>query len=112
MKVGDDVYLEPLNNAAIRSNESIKTTITKIGRKYITVEKWDCKFFKDTMMHFNGDYGGNYRLYFSEQDLLDKQESVQISREIGFRFSNYFATPQFSLSALRQIKEIIDNDKI
>lgn len=102
MKIGQEVYLEMLTC----TKEPIKTKIKKIGRKYITVDYCDCRFYISDLVHFNGDYSPDYQLWLSMSDLEDELERRQLANELYMKFS-YGGIRKYNLSQLKRIKEII-----
>lgn len=113
MKIGDKVYLKPINNRARYGNEAIEEyIIKKIGRKYFEV--WDGIYeFSSTKFHLENDhrqvtdYSPDWELYFSKQEILDKNECDQITKEIRDKFTGW-GKVNLTLEQLRSVKQIID----
>jgi hypothetical protein len=107
MKIGQEVYLERMGNAARYSNEPIATEITKIGRKYITVAFNDYKFFIEDNEQFSPVYSADYKLYYSLEELSEKIEKRKLDSEVRQQFQ-YWGESAFTLDQLKRIKSIIE----
>lgn len=106
MKVGQIIYLEPINNNARYSKEVEKCKISKIGRKYFELEKKQYgRFFIDSMTQDCGDYVSGYNAYFSLQEIEDKKEAQKIFSEIKKELNGF--NTNIPLIKLKEILQII-----
>ncbi|WP_299831419.1 hypothetical protein [uncultured Metabacillus sp.] len=111
--VGQKVYLKPVNNAARYGNKEIREQeIVKVGRKYFFVgskgearERWMIKFSIEDLRQVT-EYANDWELYFSEQEILDEEETEEIWNDLRLIFGSY-GRPTLSLDKLRRIKEIV-----
>lgn len=105
LKMGDVVYLEPMNNAARRNGEIIKDVpIIRVGRKY-----FECtygKFEIETGLHCNGGYTSNYKAYTSLTEVEEKRDRWRLHQQIAEYFRSSYE-PELSLSKLKEINKII-----
>lgn len=115
MKVGDKVYLKPVNNQAryIKNTllDNIKeATIEKIGKKYFYIKEYPIYKFGIEKMQDISNYCANYEVYLSLQEIKDEEEYSNLLRDID-RELNKYGKIDLSLEQLRKIKEIIDSNK-
>lgn len=89
--LGQKVWFEPDD----KRDEGFYTTITKVGRMYYTIDKWNVKFSKETFYHCGYPNG---HLYVNEQDAKDAERAMQMLLRLR---SNYKIKP-----TLEQMKEI------
>jgi hypothetical protein len=112
MKVGDKVYLVPVNNQAryIAGYDIFKhikeDEIVKIGKKYFYLKEHSYYKFGITEMHDVSNYCANYVVYLNLQDFKDEKEKETLSFEIKKYFSSY-GQIKLTLERLRQIYFII-----
>ena len=109
LKVGQKVYLKPVNNAARHSNEIVEAEIIKVGRKYFEVDKgyhYSRKYHISDLKQAT-DMVADYEVYMSKQEILDEREINSLYFEIGKKFRGVGTTLDLTLSQLRRIKEII-----
>jgi len=107
MKVGQEIYIEPVNNAARYSKDIKKSKISKVGRKYFEIEGMNgIRFFKDNLTHDGKGYCSDYNCYYSQQEIDDKREHIEISNSIRKSFSFY--DKSIPLNKLREIRDIIN----
>lgn len=108
-RVGDMVYLKPEGNNARYTNSKTKAgVIDRVGNSYVYVRTENDKIFKfdkETRYENNG-YSATWRLYFSNQEILDEEEVKKISQELQ-RALNYSAISTFSLDQLKRIVGIL-----
>jgi len=112
--VGEILYSLNVGNSARRTEQKLTPVeVVSVGRKYFTVSEQ--KYKKSPHMHptfhisnwyQKADYTADAALYESPQEWEDEKESQSISSFIAqsFRYGN----TTLPLSALRQIKQIID----
>jgi hypothetical protein len=112
MKVGQKIYLRPFGNKARYSNTIEEATITKIGRKYFeaggSYGSYG-RFYIDNLMHDNGQYVSNYKAYLSIEEIEQERESKGIWEKLRQFYFNS-SKPQFSLTTLRKIDELIQSE--
>lgn len=107
MEVGQNVYLEPINNNARYSKEIKESRISKIGRKYFELEeKHYGRFFVDSMRQDCGQYVSGYNAYLSKQEIEDKKEAQKIFVELKKVFSGL--STEITLAKLKEIERIIN----
>jgi hypothetical protein len=114
LSIGLKVYLKPVNNAARYGDKELRELIIKkIGKKYFFVggenqnnERFWTKFDIEELREVS-NYSPDWELYFSKQEILDEQESNDISRDIRLKFGGY-GKLDLTLDQLRRIKEIIN----
>lgn len=106
MKVGDTVWLQVSGNLA-RNNKVkiIETTIKSLGKKYITVDYRDVKFYVENKRQVT-DYRANYIFWNNMQELYESEERAELLSEIKSTFST-FGNPNLTTSQLRTIHSII-----
>lgn len=109
--VGNTVFLKPLYNKARYSSDIEKGVITKIGRKYFEVSTYDdmsfpIKFIIETMLQ-QTDYSPNWKVYLSEQEILDEKESQNLIMSIT-KYVGLHGEKSLSLDQLRRIYNIIN----
>lgn len=116
LQVGDTVYLKAVGNNA-RYDKKIRIEeykIVKIGRKYFEVNDdtryKPLKFRIEDMKQETGGYIADWELYFSHQEILDEEESKNLSWEIKNIFSGY-GEVDLTLEQLRRIRDIINENK-
>jgi hypothetical protein len=110
IKVGQVVYGEPGVNRSRYNKEIIEGVITKVGRVYFEVKfsYQSYKFqIKDLMQ--KTEYAQDYYIYFSKQEILDKEEKAILISDIKLFFGHWGDIP-ISLEDLRTIKEIINKN--
>lgn len=116
---GQEVWLELTGNLAKNlsgDNQVISGEVLSVGTKYVHVQpnggygrptKFDIK-----SLHEIGDWTGNYSLYLSKQDILDKRESRKLNHRLFDKFSRSHGNNfNLSLDQLRRIVAILDEDK-
>ncbi len=91
---------------AYRRDKSIKeTTITAVGRKYVTVDYYGKQFHIDGRME-KTTFSADYRLYTSQTELEEILESEDLSSRITESMPKY-GRWKVEISKLRQIAEIL-----
>ena len=98
------------------SNPVTKVTVTKVGRKYITVEinRWRTAQFSSTrdrcgFLTENIDYGYPHHLFSSEEAYAQYVELEKLRRWL-YEISHYGDTHKYTLDQLRAVKEILEPD--
>ncbi|PGO29190.1 hypothetical protein CN984_12145 [Bacillus cereus] len=119
--VGQKVYLEPCNNQSRRSKEIRESEVKKVGRKYFFVGNvgeehnqeylWIKFYIKD--LRQVTDYSPSWMLYFSRQEILDRQEYITLMSEISdlFRYGSSYhnRADKITLEQLRKIKDVLNS---
>ncbi|MDW0150021.1 MAG: hypothetical protein QOK89_06530 [Nitrososphaeraceae archaeon] len=103
MEVGQIVFRHGKNG--IQHGE-----IIKVARKYFYVKFQFTEYTisKEDLMYRNKDYSHfDFRVYLTEQEILDENESLFLSNIIKKKFSEY-GKINLSLDKLRRINEIIE----
>lgn len=107
MEIGQIVYLRPneMGNA-YRRDKSVKTsTITKIGRKYVTVEGYG--EFEISSGIQKTKFSADYALYLDEIKLNLQIEKEDLSRRIKNSIPKY-GKWDIDIEKLRQIATILN----
>ena len=105
LKVGDKVFVAAQNS---KRQNHYTGTVSKIGRKYITVlkEGWTAYglefYIKDG--YEKSDVSPTFRLYRSEQDYKDYLKCVELKRELSHYISS---STDISLNILLEIKQLL-----
>ena len=117
-EVGQTVWLEPVE-FTYKGRDIVETTISKIGRKYLSVEY---KFYGSELAFCiepilgNGcnaylieknSVHQNWRLYFDKQGLLDRREETSLRKEIAAFWYND-RHKKLSLEQLRELAAILE----
>ncbi|MGN4822169.1 beta barrel domain-containing protein [Bacillus cereus group sp. MYBK139-2] len=118
--VGQKVYLEPCGNQARYGVKGIREyEVKKVGRKYFFVGvigddrdfSW-IKFYIEDLRQVT-DYSPNWTLYFSRQEILDRQEYIALMSEISslFRYGSSYhnRADKITLEQLRKIKDVLNS---
>ena len=94
ISVGLTVYLNPLGNAAYRTDDQslIEAKIARIGRKYFYVEAktgrlfgGEAKFDKETFQCWDGDNNYGYKIYLHPywyEWEVDKRKKIEEMRKV------------------------------
>ena len=116
MKVGDKVYLVPINDNARGIKDDILNhvkvdEITKIGRIYFSLKN-GLKFNIATMQEAPTRYAPNWEAYLSIQDASDEYERESLLKEIRnkFEWCNTYKN-NFTLAQLRKVNDILEESK-
>ncbi|WP_151035716.1 hypothetical protein [Bacillus wiedmannii] len=116
--VGQKVYLEPCGNQARYGVKGVQEyEVKKVGRKYFFVgltgdnrEYLWIKFYIEDLRQVT-DYSPSWLLYFSMQEVLDKQEYITLMSEISdlFRYGSSYHNRKddITLEQLRKIKDVL-----
>lgn len=118
-KVGQKVYLEASGNQARwHGREVRKWEVKKVGRKYFFVgsprddrEIFWLKFYIEDLRQAT-DLSTDWVLFFSEQEVFDKNEYNTIISELSelFRHSNFYShRNKVSIEQLRKIKDVLNS---
>lgn len=105
MEVGQEIYLEPKNNAS-RYNKEIEThTISKVGRKYFEVKDKRGRFYIETLAMDGGGYCSDWQAHLSLQDIEDEIEFNSICSDLRKFFTGRI---DLSLETLRKIRDMVN----
>ena len=108
-KVGDQMYL--VNEGNVRyAREPESVTVTKVGRKYISVEGYSSKFVEDHSGDFwleKIDYTSDWSLYESQQAYEDFKECQRLHKVISNAFG-YSGGKKYNLAQLAAVAETLD----
>lgn len=110
--VGQTLYSLNVGNAAwSREQELTPVVVTKIGRKYFTVQEGSrthtAKQFHISSWREKSNYAANAKLYETEQEWQDEEEARALSKTIYSAFEYGRNKTGISLSVLRKIMAII-----
>lgn len=114
-KVGDTVVIEPIGNEARYGNkEPIEIKVSKVGRKYFSVEhknKWERAGLQFNIADWRQktDCSACWICHESMQSYLDKIERVKINTFLSNKF-DWRNRHDLSLDQLRRIKAIFDEN--
>jgi hypothetical protein len=84
LKIGQTVYLKPINNLARRNNEIFTDTVYKLGRKYATIKdnKFGCNAEFDLFtMREKSNYSSDYEVYLTFEDAENSSKQPQERRK-------------------------------
>jgi hypothetical protein len=104
LKVGQKVWV----TTRLRNNyesDPVQDEISKIGNKFFYLKSNRSKFWIDTLDEEN-DFNTTYFIYLDKQEILDKIELSELSREIRKMIGTFGDLP-LSLEKVRNIYEII-----
>jgi hypothetical protein len=104
LTVGQKVWFETASTA--NKYETYEVTITKVGRQYFSVNRITLRFFVDSLICEDYTIG---RIYLTHQELLDKQESVELKSAIRQYFDNW--NTMLPLQQLRSIMDMINQER-
>jgi hypothetical protein len=115
MKVGDKVYLVPMerSNAARRYKEPIEAVVTKIGNKYYYANVGygnDRKINKENNIVDNGIYSSEFIAYFDLTEVIKEKEIDEMLKEIRVNIGDY-GKSNLTNKQIEQIYEIITKTK-
>jgi len=106
MEIGQEVYLEPLDNSRRYGQDIATEIISKIGKKFFQVEGWTKRRFHiDTMLHDGGDYSPQWQVYLSRQAIEDKQRISTLNEKISNLFT--YSMSKLTLEQLEKIDLIV-----
>lgn len=118
LKKGQTIYIQRVfgHISKVKSPEQIvdsliETTVESVGRKYFTVDAIrNVSFGIEEMRDFSKyGVGTNYIAYRTKDELRDKLEREKLYSELRSTF-DYFKKTELSISQLRRIKDIINED--
>ena len=117
-QVGDTVYLKPINNQGRRSNGILERQVTRVGRKYFYVAdlseekrsfRSEIKINIETMEEDQDYRLGEWKAYYSLQDIEDERECAEIGQQLSRIFIG--SRHGLTLDQLRRIKAITEEGK-
>ena len=118
LKKGQTIYIQRVfaRKSNVKSPEQvvdslIETTVKSVGKKYFTVDAIpNVNFGIEEMRDFsNYGIGTNYIAYLTKDELRNKLEKEKLISELRLIF-DYFNKTELSLSQLRRIKDIINEN--
>ncbi|MDY8021204.1 hypothetical protein [Paenibacillus polymyxa] len=111
-EVGQKVYLElGVNRSRYEGREYTQGEVTKVGRKYVTVEIGfrEYQFDHTNELRQKTDYSQDYYLYETLEALLDERGRKKLAEELTSYFSStYNLKMKLTLEQMQRIKEIIN----
>jgi len=109
LKIGQVLYLKPINNASRRGDGEIKETyITKIGKKYIIVHGHYGRYFIDSLLQDAGQYSSNYQAYTTRQQIEEEREMQTLRDKLRKYFDGVWGeSRKLTLQQLRKVDNII-----
>ncbi len=115
LRIGQIIYLKPVNNELRRNKEVRAVEIVKIGRKWFTVKEpntdgssWQWKrdrFDINTLNHDGGGYVNSWDGYLTLQDIEKEKEHSRLSSELSKFFSRWNRS-SLSLEKLQKMYKI------
>lgn len=110
IKVGQEIYVKPIGNAARYKTEPFPAKVAKVGRTYFELEeKQYGRFFLHSLTQDGKGYQANYQCYLSLQEIIDEQEYTELKSFLRQTFSGY-PGKDLPLWKMREIKKIIENN--
>ena len=111
--VGQTVYLCNLgSNYADRFTNITQATVTKIGTKYVEIDKSYGKFSINDGYEFLKDYSPSKRIYLSLSDIESEQRSYELTRQIRDLVSKGGPILPLKLYDLELVVKILKGDDI
>jgi hypothetical protein len=113
LKVGQKIYVLPINNAARREKDIKEDLIVSVGRKYFKLQNhpWS-RFYIETLYEDGGQYSPDWLCYLSLKDYEDEKETNSLRRFCEDTFG-HGSNIKLTLDKLRRIVKIIaEPDKI
>jgi phosphotransferase system IIA component len=110
--VGQRLFSLHIGNISRNGPQALTpVVVTKIGRKYFTVENEE-RLRNTTEFHVEGwmqktDYSADYALYESEQQYADEKEARTICDKIGKAFECGRNFKNINIETLRKIEALI-----
>lgn len=111
-KVGQILYrLNIGNNARHVPQVLTPVIVSKVGRKYFTVRRYDGPYTAESEHHIDNwyertEYSADYALYESEQAWADEKEARAICQHIAEAFRYGDNRRNLSIEVLRDMKRI------
>lgn len=113
--IGETLYSLNVGNKAGRGREQKLTPmiVHSVGRKYFTLKQGDWNIFVE--FHIDAwrqktEYCEDHKLYETEQEWLDEEESKKYCKVIYESFPYGMNSRNLSLRNLREICDIIENN--
>lgn len=112
--LGERLFVLNVGNSARNTPQILNPVIvSKVGRKYFTVEN-DSEDRCNQPLQFQiadwlqvTEYSADYVLYETEQHHADERESLELARVIRNEFSDSWRAPKQTLETLRKIHTLI-----
>lgn len=106
-KKGDTAYILTKNFGRNTKPFITETTVKSVGRKYVTVSRWDRKFENcdSEYLYEVVNYGENGLLFKTEQEVKDYLEKQDLALWLGCM--SVSQAEKYSLEQLRRVKEIL-----
>lgn len=112
-KIGQTVYVCDINcNFESRYNNISTATITKVGNKYVEIDKWMSKFQIHDGYEYIKDYSPSKKIYLSLKDIEEEQTRYKLTKRI--RELVHIGGPLLPLNSydLEHIVRILEGDDI
>lgn len=116
---GQTVYLLLLSNAARGKHGEeliMESTVTAIGNKYITVSpgyyRGSVRFEIEDNFRQYSDYSPEHKLFLSREEIVNRLEKEKLLCWFRDSFKIFSQSKDFSLSALREAKEILEKSEV
>ena len=110
LHVGEYVWLTVKGNLSSYYKKPVAAIISKLGTKYYYVTRvGGCEEWKFPMGNDKSymDYGVEWSLFFSEEEIAEVQESEKLYREVK-KVLEDFPPIKLSLDQLKRIKKILE----
>jgi ArsR family metal-binding transcriptional regulator len=111
LSVGQTVWVKSRLRVFSNSNPPVEATITKVGKKYFTVDILPNTQFHIENLQQVSDSTAYRRCYLSLQEIHDEQE-YHISLENIRKYIGSYGMPELTLDQLRKIMDIINNTPV
>ena len=116
---GQTVYLLLLSNAARGKHGEeliMEATVTGIGKKYITVSPGyysrNVRFEIEDNFREHSNYSPEQKLFLSREEIVNRLEKEKLLCWFRDSFRIFSQNKNFSLTALREAREILEKSKV
>lgn len=109
IKQGQTLWVKTIGNLARGgTSRHFSVIVTSVGKKYFTLDKCiRCKFEIASLQEAT-EYSSNFKVYFSEQEILDEKEAEILAEKIRNIIGAY-GKSTLSIAQLRAIYKIAEN---
>ena len=106
-EIGQKVLFVRTTSAGVEFNEK---EITKIGKRWVSVQPYDDKFDKDTLEVYAGNYTSDYSVYFSKEHYDEVMKLRGQWRDFHSKIT--WSVPEgMTLEKLNKLKELLSGEE-